>query len=67
MPDPLLVEAEPYNYGFDPATTALLVIDMQRDFVEPGGFGESLGNDVGQLRRVIAPLGRCWPPPAPPG
>ena len=38
------------------STTALLVIDMQRDFLEPGGFGESLGNDVGQLRRTIAPL-----------
>lgn len=43
-------------YSFDLSTTALLVIDMQRDFLEPGGFGESLGNDVGQLRRTIAPL-----------
>jgi nicotinamidase-related amidase len=34
---------------------ALLIIDMQRDFVEPGGFGEMLGNDVAQLRRAIAP------------
>ncbi|MDX6741310.1 isochorismatase family cysteine hydrolase [Actinocorallia sp. A-T 12471] len=50
------VEAEPYPYRFDLATTALLIIDMQRDFVEPGGFGETLGNDVSMLRRVIAPL-----------
>ncbi|AGZ45130.1 cysteine hydrolase family protein [Actinoplanes friuliensis] len=50
------VEAQPGPFTFDPATTALLVIDMQRDFLEPGGFGESLGNDVSQLRRTIAPL-----------
>jgi nicotinamidase-related amidase len=49
------VAAEPSPFSFDPATTALLVIDMQRDFLEPGGFGESLGNDVGQLRRIIEP------------
>jgi nicotinamidase-related amidase len=49
------VRADPYEYEFDPATTALLVIDMQRDFVEPGGFGEMLGNDVTPLRRAIAP------------
>ncbi|GHJ07199.1 hypothetical protein TPA0907_15660 [Micromonospora humidisoli] len=48
--------ARPTPYSFEPASTALLVIDMQRDFLEPGGFGESLGNDVGQLRRTIAPL-----------
>jgi nicotinamidase-related amidase len=52
----LSIDATPAPYTFDPATTALLVIDMQRDFLEPGGFGESLGNDVGQLRRTIAPL-----------
>jgi nicotinamidase-related amidase len=50
------VDARPFPYTFDPATTALLVIDMQRDFLEPGGFGESLGNDVSQLRRTIEPL-----------
>jgi nicotinamidase-related amidase len=52
----LSVDALPSPYTFDSSTTALLVIDMQRDFLEPGGFGESLGNDVGQLRRTIAPL-----------
>jgi nicotinamidase-related amidase len=51
----ITVGARPSPYAFDPATTALLVIDMQRDFLEPGGFGESLGNDVSHLRRTIAP------------
>src|SRR6516225_134674 len=49
------VAAEPYPFAFDPAHTALLIIDMQRDFLEPGGFGQSLGNDVAQLRRTIEP------------
>ncbi|MBG6105653.1 nicotinamidase-related amidase [Micromonospora vinacea] len=51
-----IAAARPGPYSFDLSTTALLVIDMQRDFLEPGGFGESLGNDVGQLRRTIGPL-----------
>jgi biuret amidohydrolase len=50
-----LVAAEPYPFAFEPRLAALLIIDMQRDFLEPGGFGESLGNDVGQLRRTISP------------
>ena len=50
--------AEPYAYTFDPQSTALLIIDMQRDFVEPGGFGEALGNDVTPLQAVIAPCRR---------
>jgi nicotinamidase-related amidase len=52
----LTVEADPGPFSFDPATTALVIIDMQRDFCEPGGFGETLGNDVSQLRGVIPPL-----------
>lgn len=51
----LSVEAEPYAFEFSPKTCALLIIDMQRDFLEPGGFGEMLGNDVSQLRRTIEP------------
>ncbi len=58
MTTPLTVDADPTSFLFEPTTTALLVIDMQRDFVEPGGFGETLGNDVSRLRRVIAPLQR---------
>jgi nicotinamidase-related amidase len=49
------VEAEPYTFEFSPATCALLIIDMQRDFLEPGGFGEMLGNDVSLLRCTIEP------------
>jgi nicotinamidase-related amidase len=45
--------ALPFPFDFDPATTALIVIDMQRDFMEPGGFGETLGNDVRLLRALI--------------
>jgi nicotinamidase-related amidase len=51
-----VVAAEPYDFAFERETTALVIIDMQRDFLEPGGFGESLGNDVSQLRRAIEPM-----------
>ncbi|TQM62377.1 cysteine hydrolase family protein [Humibacillus xanthopallidus] len=52
----IIVEAAPSPFRFDPASTALVLIDMQRDFVEPGGFGESLGNDVSILQAVVPPL-----------
>jgi len=51
-----LVPAQPYGFALDPATTALVVIDMQRDFLEPGGFGELLGNDVALLQSAVEPL-----------
>jgi biuret amidohydrolase len=56
MSELLAVVADPYPFGFNPDRTALLIIDMQRDFVEPGGFGETLGNDVSLLQAVIPPL-----------
>lgn len=49
------VTAKPYPFVFDPAHCALVIIDMQRDFLEPGGFGDALGNDVSLLRRAIEP------------
>ncbi|MFC1434455.1 cysteine hydrolase family protein [Streptacidiphilus sp. N1-3] len=56
MSDPVSIPANPATFPLDPGGFALVIIDMQRDFLEPGGFGESLGNDVGQLRRTIQPL-----------
>ena len=47
------VNARPYPYEFVPGRTALVVIDMQRDFIEKGGFGDSLGNDVARLEAIV--------------
>ena len=47
------IKALPFDFPFDKATIALIVIDMQRDFAEPGGFGESLGNDVSRITAIV--------------
>jgi len=51
----LSIAARPYPFELRPEQTALVIIDMQRDFLEPGGFGAMLGNDVAELRRTIEP------------
>jgi nicotinamidase-related amidase len=56
MSPPPTVPAEPGPFPLPAGAVALLVIDMQRDFLLPGGFGESLGNDVSRLQRVVPPL-----------
>lgn len=52
------IEAEPEPISVDPSRTALIIIDMQRDFLLPGGFGETLGNDVSLLGAAIDPIRR---------
>ena len=47
------INAQPFAYHFELAHTALVIIDMQRDFIEPGGFGETLGNNVALLAAIV--------------
>ena len=52
------IAAEPYDYAFPPGGLALLIIDMQRDFIEPGGFGAALGNDITRLAPAVSGVAR---------
>ncbi|WP_328856207.1 cysteine hydrolase [Williamsia herbipolensis] len=58
MTEVTVATAAPAPFTFDPAHTALVIIDMQRDFLLPGGFGETLGNDVGRLAQVVPRLAK---------
>jgi len=52
----ITIPAEPHPVKIDPAATALMIIDMQKDFLYPAGFGALLGNDVTLLQRTIEPI-----------
>lgn len=53
MRDVARIDAQPFPFPVDRKAIALMVIDMQRDFIEPGGFGASLGNDVAPLQAIV--------------
>ena len=52
------IDAAPFSFELNLERAALLIIDMQRDFVEPGGFGESLGNQVEPLQAIVPTVQR---------
>jgi len=53
----MIVTGDPYDFPItgtlDPQRTALLVIDMQRDFCDPSGYMNSRGDDVAAARAIV--------------
>ncbi|MBX3080497.1 MAG: cysteine hydrolase [Anaerolineae bacterium] len=58
MPGRLRVDADPYTYTFDPAHTALVIIDMQADFCGEGGYVDKMGYDISLTACAISPIKR---------
>jgi nicotinamidase-related amidase len=54
-PKMLSIGAKPYAFSFPLQHTALLVIDMQRDFLLAKGFGEIQGGNLEAVQASIAP------------
>ena len=53
-----VIDAKPFPFSFSHSSIGLVIVDMQRDFIEPGGFGASLGNDVSRLSAIIPNIQR---------
>lgn len=51
----LTIDAKPYPFAFPPRHTALLIIDMQRDFLLPNGFGEIQAGSLEAVQASVAP------------
>ena len=54
----MLLDAHPEPIAFEPAETALLVIDMQNDFGTKGGMFDRAGIDISQIQKAVAVTAR---------
>ncbi len=54
-----VLNARPASITLDPATTALIVVDMQNDFGAEGGMFHRAGIDISMIRAAIAPTARA--------
>jgi ureidoacrylate peracid hydrolase len=56
---PVQVDAKPMPAVIDPATTALIVVDMQNDFGSKGGMFDRAGIDISSIAAAVAPTARA--------